>query len=272
MTTSMTAAADTRRGTTAGARPSGLRHAVASELTKLRTLRSLPLTLLAMVVCVVGIGVLVAVLQPANVSVVKRYELVKTALLGMMLGKTAIGLLAVLAVTSEYATGAIRTTLAAVPSRGRLLAAKAVVVSGVSLLAGTVTSAASFLIVSLIVGTRSRIVPTAGATVVRALLGGGLYLAVLSLFALAIGVIVRHTAGAITAVFALTLILPTPLWLMFGPSAWIAKWWPNLAGENIMEVSVFPGTLSPWTGFAYFGACTAALLLLGYLRFSRTDA
>ena len=112
------------------------------------------------------------------------------------------------------------------------------------------------------------------AGVTRSVIGAGLYLAVLGLFSLAFGAILRHTAGAITAVVGLILIVSNLTGLL--PDSWgqhINAWMPTNAGQLIMQPHQLPGDLlSPWQGFAVFAGWTALLLLVAAVLFQRRDA
>ncbi|MFI9647439.1 ABC transporter permease [Streptomyces sp. NPDC052040] len=181
-----------------------LGHAVASEWTKIRSVRSTMWTLGVFVLLVVGIGLLVAGVMAAHAPSgdLNGQNPLSFGVFGLLLGSICMMTLGVLTTASEYATGMIRTTTVACPSRGRVLAAKAVVFFAVAF---TVTLVSVGLValadVAVLDGARN---PTAGEWL-RGTLGVSLYLALLGLFALAVGSILRHSAGAITIMIGLVL-------------------------------------------------------------------
>jgi ABC-2 type transport system permease protein len=247
--------------------------AVIAEWTKLRSLRSTLWSILTAGFVCVGTGILAA--RSPNIrpeATVDADEVITVALAGFILGQLAICVLGALSATSEYGTGAMRTSLGAVPRRGRFLAAKALALVSVSLIAGTTISALSYVVSHAVLTSRATHVAGLTAASMRALTGGGLYLGVLSLFALALGVILRYSAGAITTAIFVVLILPSIMPAFGRTGTSIQKWWPTQAGQEVMQVHSSAGHLSPWAGFALFCAATAALLCLAYLMFSRRDA
>ena len=139
-------------------------------------------------------------------------DLVLESLSGIFFGQIAAAVLAVLVITSEYATGMIRTSLAANPRRRTVLAAKAAVAGTVVLLVGLATSAACFLLGQQLFRRGGFVyengypaISLADHEAFRAVALSGAYLGLVALFALGVGAIVRHTAGAITLVLAVLL-------------------------------------------------------------------
>ena len=129
-----------------GAGRPGLANAVAAEWTKLRSVRSTYWLLVVGAVVIVGLAVLITVgLGTGNDLDDDSFDAAGISLLGAWFGQIAFGVLGVLTVTSEYATGTIRTTLAAVPRRGLLIAAKLALVGVVAWSVGTVVSLIAFL-------------------------------------------------------------------------------------------------------------------------------
>ena len=182
---------------------------------------------------------------------------------GLILGQLVIAVLGALTITSEYSTGMIRTSLTVMPRRGTVYAAKAVVFTLVALVAGLVTSFGSYFIGQAIFATHHLNSHIGQPGVLRAVIGGGLFLAVCGLFSYGIGALLRSTAGAITASVALLFVV----FVLSGflPSNWaehIDKWIPLNAGgaiwENLSGVKMF----SPWVGFGVFCAY-AAIAVLG---------
>ena len=155
-------------------------------------------------------------------------------------------MLGVIVITSEYSTGAIRSSLLAVPRRIPMLAAKSIVFALLDLVVSAITVFAVFFISTAIL--RSHVnITLSQPGVTRAVIGGILYLTVLGLFALAIGGLIRHTAGAIATVIALVLVIPPLITLIPGTIAnHIHGYLPTVAGQLIGQSSQQPAdVLSP---------------------------
>ena len=252
-----------------------------AEFTKLRTLRSTTWSLLVTTVLTIGIGVLatsLAVSHWSQRSPIDRatFDPISRSLSGLLFAQLAIGVLGVLVMSGEYGTGTIRATLAAVPNRPLVLAAKTVVFGAVALVVSEVLSFCAFLIGQ---GIMSGTTPTASlgqSVALRAVIGGGLYLTVLGLFALGLATILRHTAGAISVFVGVLLILPLILQAL--PESIIqavGKYLPANIGVSIMSTSgsrLEVHTFTPWVGLAILCGYAAAALLLGGWVMLRRDA
>jgi ABC-2 type transport system permease protein len=255
-----------------------------SEWTKLRSVRSTYWTLFAAVGLTVGISALLAsiyVSQYSTMSASDRafFDPTSFSLNGVFLAQFAIGVLGVLIITGEYSTGAIRSTLAAVPQRRTVLAAKATVFSAVTLVVGLVSCFAAFFVGQAILSTQGIQAHLGDPGVLRSVAGSGLYLAVLGLFALGLGTLIRRSAGAISALFGILLVLPVLVLTL--PSSWsdvIAKYLPSNAGQAIAQTvqggphSQAGSTLSPWVGMAVFALYAAVALTLAAVALRRRDA
>ena len=192
---------------------------------------------------------------------------------GFGLGQLAISVLGVIVITSEYSSGAIRSSLLAVPRRLEMLAAKVIVFAALILVVSAVTVFAVFFISTSILSADVSI--TLGQPgVLRATIGGILYLALVGLFALPIGGLIRHTAGAIATVSGLILVVPPLVSLI--PStigAHVHAYLPTAAGVLIAQTAQQSGDLlSPWQGFGVFCLWVAVLLALGGWLLVRRDA
>ena len=153
-------------------------------------------------------------------------------------------------ITSEYSTGAIRTSITAVPRRPRFLSAKAVIVAVTFVVAEVSTFAALFIGQVVISGHA----PTANLGqpgVLRALIGCGFYGALIGLLGLALGALVRHPAGAIAVLVALLLVLPgISAALPSSMEHTVEKFWPTQAGQQVTQVVPTAHNLSPCAGLA----------------------
>ncbi|WP_149184028.1 ABC transporter permease [Streptomyces sp. TRM49041] len=182
-----------------------LGDAIASEWTKIRSLRSTVWTLGAMIAVVAGLGLLLALaIGPiAEEELGDDASVLELGLVGMLLGTVCVITLGVLTITSEFGTGMIRTTLTACPSRGRVLIAKSIVFFALVFVITTLVSAFTAAAQSVILGT------IGGATAdqwMRATVGVGLFMASLGLLSLAVGTLLRHSAGAITTMIGVVLL------------------------------------------------------------------
>ncbi len=184
-------------------RPATLSDAIASEWTKLRSVRATVWTLGVMVALMLTIGVGTALLLAVNDTNLAGEPVLTLGLFGVLLGSLCVITLGVLSIGSEYSTGMIRTTLTACPSRTRVLAAKAIVFFSLTFVVTTVTAAVVAVFQTVIL---SGTVAASGGAWALATVGVGLYIAGLGLLSLGIGAIVRHTAGAITIMIGVVLL------------------------------------------------------------------
>ncbi|KUM70880.1 ABC transporter permease subunit [Streptomyces curacoi] len=180
-----------------------LGHALASEWTKIRSVRSTVWTLGVFVLLVVGIGLAAAALIAANSSEgsMRNENPLSFGFFGLLLGSMCIITLGVLTTASEYGTGMIRTTMTACPSRGRVLTAKAIVFFSVAF----VVTLASALVVALADVAFLDAREPSGQEWLKGTVGISLYLALLGLLSLVVGSIIRHSAGAITIMIGVLL-------------------------------------------------------------------
>ncbi|MEV0279176.1 ABC transporter permease subunit [Streptomyces sp. NPDC050610] len=198
-------------------RQANLGDALASEWTKIRSVRSTMWTLGVMVALVLGIGLLVAVAVGSQ-SGKTPTPLPSFGFFGVLLGSMCVITLGALTMTSEYGTGMIRTTLTACPSRGRVLAAKGMIFFAVAFVITLVTTTLVALLHSALLGGSVTDDNSTTGDWLRATVGVSLYVATLGLLAMAVGTLLRHSAGAVTVMLGVVL-LPLVLGLfMFAES------------------------------------------------------
>jgi ABC-2 type transport system permease protein len=247
-----------------------------AEWTKIRTVRSTVWTLVSLFVVSAGLTALVCLAAAGDLASgdAGGEPIGAFATWGLLFGQIAALVLGILVATSEYSSGMIRTTLAAAPRRWSVLAAKATVLTGLLLVLGTVTTVASFLAGNFFLDREGIGFSIGDSDVLRTLIGGGLYLAVLGVFGLALGLLMRHTAGAVTVGIALIFIVGNLVGLVPGATGeWLTKLMPGNAGSAIATIENFnPDLLAPWTGFAVFAGETALLLLIAGWLFQKRDA
>ncbi|WP_330453900.1 MULTISPECIES: ABC transporter permease [unclassified Streptomyces] len=195
-------------------RPATLGDAIASEWTKIRSVRSTMWTLGVMTALLLVIGVLTAVAVSASDSDMNGTPVLSLGFFGVLLGTICVITLGVMTIASEYGTGMIRTTLTACPSRGRVLGAKALVFFLLTFVLTTVMTSLVALIQSSMLDAAS---PTGGEWL-RATVGVSLYVATLGLLALAVGALIRHSAGAITIMIGVVLLPLVLALFMFASS------------------------------------------------------
>ena len=252
----------------------GFVAALRAERIKLTTVRSTWWTLASMVVIGVGGTVLVCALNAEWLASNAADESAGSFITwGMMIAQVCAIVLGALAVTGEYGTGMIRSTLAATPVRGRVLAAKAVVLATVLFVAGTTTALLGYMGGNYFLDREGIGMPLEG-DVAQSMYGNGLYMAGLGLFAAAVGFVLRHTAATLSAVLALMLVVTNMVLLIPGDTGrWITKLMPANAGSVIATPVPFnPFLLDAWTGFGVFVAEIAALVLVAWLVLRRRDA
>jgi ABC-type transport system involved in multi-copper enzyme maturation permease subunit len=235
------------------------RDVVASEWTKLRTVRSTYWSLLIAVLLGIGLSAAIAAANEhayPKMTAHDRLTFDPTSLstAGLFFSQLALGVLAIMAVSSEYSTGTIRTTLSAVPQRGYVLAAKGLLLALTSLIVATATAFGAFFIGQAIFSGRHLNVTLSDPGVLRAVIGAGLYMGGLALFAMGIAAVIRHTAGAITTLVALVFVLPAVSNAL--PDNWqhdLSRYFPANAGGAITSVIHDPtNSLGPWTGFGVY--------------------
>lgn len=249
-----------------------------SEWTKLATLRSTYWTLLGAAIAMTGFGGLLTAAYARHLTPAARAALAPAAYSesGYFLAQLAIGVLGVLVMTGEYATGSIRSTLAAAPQRLMVLAAKSGVFTSVAFAAGLASAFAAFFLGQAIFAGKGISVNLTAPGALRTVFGAALYLAVFGQLSLGLGALIRHTAGAIAILIALLIFLPASVGAL--PAAWqgdINPYLPSAAGQMIIGHTKFtpPGhLLAPWTGFTVFCAYTAAVLIAAAIALHRRDA
>ena len=257
-------------------------RALSAEWAKARTLPGTGWLLLATVAVTVAVSAGASAALSCTSSAACHPDITQLSLTGTDVGQAVVAVIAVLAVTGEYATGMIRTTLAAVPGRSVVLAAKAIVVTTLALAAGTLAVLGSLLAGRLILPgqgyTPAHGYPSlslADATVLRAAAGTVLYLALIALLSLGIATAVRDAAAAIGTVLGLLYLFPV-LGLAVTSPGWhrhLQQIAPMSAGLEIQAstgLSALP--ISPWSGLGVLAAWAAAALLAGGLLLRVRDA
>ncbi|MFF0009233.1 ABC transporter permease [Streptomyces tibetensis] len=233
-----------------------------SEWLKVRTLRSLPGALLALLAVTTAFSAIAGASDAADPG----FDPLFTALSGVIPGQIAAVTFGAMAVSSEFQQGALRLSLAAVPQRGRWFAAKAAVIALPALLVGLVTAFAALLVGRAGLGAAADGLGTGEQ--VRGVVGCGVYLMLMALFAAGIAALLR------SGVATLSLLVPFILVVSFvigDATGTVADFLPDKAGQLVLR-ETYEGTLGPWSGLGVTALWTAAALLAGAWSVRRRDA
>ena len=245
----------------------GFGNVLRSEWTKLRSVRSTYWTALIAVLATIAVGALICHQAAHEITIGKQsrdgFDAALTSLSGIYLAQVAVGTLGVLVISSEYGTGMIRATMAAVPQRRAVLAAKALVFATCTLAVGEVVSFIAFGLGQALLRPAHAGVSLTQSAELRATIGGGLYLTAVGLLGFGLGALIRHTAGALSAFFG-TLFATTAVVDLL-PTTWrnhVINYMPANAGSQILTVIPTRDALAPWTGLGVL-CLYAALALSG---------
>jgi hypothetical protein len=252
---------------------------ISAEWIKLRSLRSNWWTLAAMVTASIGLAVVVADVTAHGYATYSMgdkasWDPTNESLSGTIFGQLAIGVFGVLSITGEFASGTIRSSVAAAPRRVPLLIAKAIVYGAAALLTGELISLLSFVIGQrVIAGQHAPYAALGDPGVTRAVALTGVYLALVCLLSLGVGCLLRNTAGAITAVAGVLLVIPAitaALPQSFQNS--VGRLLPvSIGGSSMAAVVAVRHALSPWAGTAVLGLYAGLTLVAAGWSLVRRD-
>jgi hypothetical protein len=250
----------------------GFPAACQSEWIKFRSLRSNRTALMGAAVLTVGIGALLAMATSGHfhngLEAGRPWDPTSVSLMGIGVVQLALAVLGVMMVSAEYPTGLIWVTLAAVPRKGRVLAAKTAVFAVVSLVVGELLSFAAFGVGQLVI---SGSAPTAGLAapgVGRAVAGTGLFLAAIGILGVAVGALTRSTTSGVAVMVALMFVLPGVAQVL--PTSWrnpMLMFWPTQAGGQMMNVVHQAHALAPWAGLGLLVGFTGLVGAVAAVRF-----
>ncbi|HEY5274519.1 MAG TPA: ABC transporter permease subunit [Acidimicrobiales bacterium] len=256
----------------------GLSGVLKSEWTKLRSVRSTMWTLAITVVLGIGVSALVTWQTRAHWATTTAFNRATfdpagTSLVGLFIGQFAIGVLGALVLSAEYGTGTIRATFAAAPRRPMMLVAKAAVFAVVALVVAEVVAFVAFFLGQALLSAPATHATLSTPGALRQVIGSGLYVAILGLFALGLATIIRHTAGAICAYLGVLLMLP--IIIAFLPSSVqidVRRFLPDRIGAVMISSTSGPHLFSPWIGMLLLCGYAAAALVVGGVLLVRRDA
>jgi ABC-2 type transport system permease protein len=254
----------------------GFRNVAQMEWLKLRSVRSTWWTLLVFTAGMIGLSVLIMAHQNPAMAAAQRatFDPTNNSLAGLAIGQLALGVLGVLVITSEFSSGLIRATFAAAPRRPLVLAAKTAVLAAVALVAGEIMAFAAFAVGEAVLKNPAPHATLGQPGVLRAVLLGGAYPALIALLGLGLGAVIRHTAGAISAVVGVLFVLPlilVPLGTSIQNS--VGQFLPMPIAENsLAAVKPVAHSLSAGVGLGMLCLYAAAALAAGGWALARRDA
>jgi ABC-type transport system involved in multi-copper enzyme maturation permease subunit len=248
---------------------------IRAEWTKLRALRSTWWCGLSAVVLIVGLGAAIAGSgAPYKVSAANSAAAaVSLSLLGLLFAQLVIGVVGVLAFGGEYGTGMIRATLAVVPSRLPVLWAKLIVLTGLVLPVTLLCAVADFFTATALESARGgSVISLSEPGVLRTVVGSSLYLTVVVIIGVAIGVLLRKTAAALSVFAAVFFVVPLVVAALPHNLTGFAPYLPSNAGGALWSPLTTGHELSPWTGFAVLCGYAVVLTAAAAWRLRRRDA
>jgi ABC-type transport system involved in multi-copper enzyme maturation permease subunit len=240
-------------------------------------LRSTVWSLLAALVLIIGLSILVPAVRvahwpPPDPNDAANFDPVGISLGGTFLAQMAMGVLGVLLITGEYATGMIRATFAAVPRRLPVLWAKLGVFGATALVLITPAVLVAFFIGQSILASKNLDTSLGKPDVARAVFGAALYVVAVGLLGMGLGALLRNTAAAISTLFGALFVLPLIVRLL--PSDWqshVSRYLPLNAGSAVTNVHNDAGSMAPWSGFTLFCVYIAIVIGLAAWRLLRQD-
>src|SRR5215472_9637893 len=258
----------------------GLRGALLSEWTKIRSVRSTYWTLIALVLVSIGLGAAISAGAAGELNLHPQHKIgfdpTQVSLFAFFeLGQLVIAVLGAMVITSEYSTGMIRTSLTAQPRRATVFAAKALVFGAIALVVSFVISFVAFFLGQALFASTGIGATLSEPHVLQAVIGSALIVALVAMFSFGLGAIFRHTAASITTAIGVMFVLPIIIHIM--PDSWqqeIIRWLPSSAGEVLTTTVGAPPPyhFAPWGQFAVTAAWAVAAVVAGAILFRKRDA
>jgi len=257
-------------------RRSGVRGTLRSEFTKIRSVRSTWLTLAAFFAVTPAAAILLSAGSSSSAGQAS-FDPTATSLQAVLYTATLIiVVIGVLVITSEYGTRMMGTSLAAMPRRGVLYAAKAIMLTSVTLVVGLITSFSAFFAGQAVLASTHGAATITSQGALRAVLLTGVFVPCCALLAFGLGAIIRHTAGAITALFGMVWVIP--LLASALPRGWqhsVLRWLPGDSALYPITATKPAGTpyfFGPYSEVAVFAGYALIAVVAGALLFLRRDA
>ncbi len=271
----MTSATATGIGRPAPERPglaTRLLPAVSAEWTKLRTVRGPRRALAGGFTATVGLGAVLCFFMARDFASISRsgpFEPVRASFGGLVLGQLAAVVLGVTIIGGEYASGMIRLSLAAVPSRGVLFTAKAAVLAAATFAVGVVTAFTTFFVGQAMLGRHGVSIGDPG--VLRAVVLGAFYPVLIALLSFGVATMLRRQTLALGILVPFFFLVSGILEAIPGIGT-VTRYLPDQAGQKALQIHHQAGSYGPWTGLLIALGWTAACLLAGWLTLRRRDA
>ncbi|MYS98459.1 ABC transporter permease [Streptomyces avermitilis] len=250
---------------------------VRSEWTKIRSVASTVWTLSLAVVVTIALGMLISALAGNEFDKMDprdrlSFDPTFISFAGMSLGQLAMIVFGVLVVSNEYSTGMIRSSLAAVPQRGTFLFSKIAVAAGLALVVGIVTSFAAFFLGQAMLGSHRASISDTG--VLRAVIGGGLYMTLIAMFSMGVAAMLRSPMLSLGILMPFFFLISNVLGNVSATKK-IGRFLPDQAGSKIMQVVTPLGDdtpYGPWGGLGIMVLWVVLALAGGYALLKRRDA
>ncbi|MEU8571392.1 ABC transporter permease [Streptomyces pathocidini] len=248
-----------------------------SEWTKIRSVQSTIWTLALAVVVTLALGALISIVTRNTFDDMPTqdrlfFDPTFVSFAGMGLGQLAMIVFGVLVVSNEYSTGMIRSSLAAVPRRGTFLFSKIAVAALLALVIGMITSFGAFFLGQALLGEHRASIGDQG--VLRAVFGGGLYMALIAVFSMGIAAMLRSPMLSLGILMPFFFIISNILGNVDATRK-VGQYLPDQAGSKVMQVITRPDNSAPygpWGGLAIMAAWVVAALIGGYLVIKNRDA
>ncbi|MER5631964.1 ABC transporter permease subunit [Streptomyces nitrosporeus] len=250
-----------------------------SEWTKIRTVSSTTWTLISAFVVTVAMGAALSALlnnQFDDLPAAEKatFDPTFVGFSGMVLGQLAMVVFGVLVVGTEYSSGMIRTSLAAVPQRGSFLFCKIAVAGVLALLVGLATSFVTFFLSQALLGGHRTDI--GAENVLRAVFGGGLYMGLIAIFSMGVAAMLRSSMLSLGILMPFFFLVSQVLSAVPGARS-VARYFPDQAGAKIMQVvpdamNTDPAPYGPWGGLGIMVLWVVAALAGGYLVLRKRDA
>lgn len=250
---------------------------IKSEWTKIRSVASTIWTLSLAAVVTVALGILISLLSKNefdNMSAKDQLSFDPTfiSFAGMSLGQLAMIVFGVLVVSNEYSTGMIRTSLSAVPQRGAFLFSKIAVATVLAFVVGIITSFVAFFLGQAMLGSHKASIGDPG--VLRAVIGGGLYMTLIAVFSMGVATMLRSPMLSLGILMPFFFLISNILGAVSATKK-VGRYLPDQAGSKIMQV-VTPidddTPYGPWGGLAIMVAWVAVAVVGGYVLLKKRDA
>lgn len=245
-----------------------------AEWVKLRSLRSTAVLLTCTVAVMIALGMLGAwgnVLAADDGNPVTDQAIQATTTAGLTFSQLIVGAMAVLLIASEYGTGMIRTTMLAVPRRVPAVLAKSLVIALAAFVVGTGSAFLTYFAVQPVLAPDDMGFEL-DAAVAGSLLSTGLYLALVALMGIALGALLRNSAGSIVTLSALLLVIPMALSMIPGKFATeVSRYLPSNAGNQLTSTSIAEGALTQLEGGLVMAAWATIPLIAALVAVRQRD-